>query len=84
MRVVARVSAVFDRLPIRTRLAGVSALLTFTILCGFALVVGSLTVHRIRTNFDREVAVSGDNLAGLLNLLGRPSGPDTVTLAFVH
>jgi two-component system, OmpR family, sensor kinase len=59
---------VFDRLPIRTRLAGVSALLTFTILCGFALVVGSLTVHRIRTNFDREVAVSGDNLAGLLQV----------------
>jgi two-component system OmpR family sensor kinase len=56
----------FDRLPIRTRLAGVSALLTFTILCAFALAVGSLTVHRIRTNFNREVAVSADNLAGLL------------------
>jgi signal transduction histidine kinase len=65
-RGVARVSALFDGLPIRMRLAGVSALLTFTILCAFALVVGSLTVHRIRTNFDREVARSGDNLAGLL------------------
>jgi signal transduction histidine kinase len=42
--------------------------LTFTILCAFALVVGSLTVHRIRTNFDREVAVSADNLAGLLQV----------------
>ena len=63
-----RVSAAFDRLPIRTRLAGVSALLTFTILCAFAIVVGSLTVHRIRTNFDREVAVAGDNLAGLLQV----------------
>jgi two-component system OmpR family sensor kinase len=63
-----RISVAFDRLPIRTRLAGVSALLTFTILCGFALIVGSLTVHRIRTNFDREVAVSGDNLAGLLEV----------------
>jgi two-component system, OmpR family, sensor kinase len=50
------------------RLAGVSALLTFTILCGFALVVGSLTVHRIRTNFNREVAVSAGNLAGLLQV----------------
>jgi two-component system OmpR family sensor kinase len=49
------------------RLAGVSALLTFTILCAFALVVGSLTVHRIRTNFDREVAVASDNLARLLH-----------------
>jgi signal transduction histidine kinase len=64
----ARISARFDRLPIRTRLAGVSALLTFTILCGFALVVGSLTVHRIRTNFNREVAVSANNLAGLLQV----------------
>jgi two-component system, OmpR family, sensor kinase len=63
-----RVSARFDRLPIRLRLAGVSALLTFTILCAFALVVGSLTVHRIRTNFNREVAVSADNLAGLLQV----------------
>jgi two-component system, OmpR family, sensor kinase len=64
----ARASATFDRLPIRIRLAGVSALLTFTILCAFALVVGSLTVHRIRTNFNREVAVSADNLAGLLQV----------------
>jgi two-component system OmpR family sensor kinase len=62
------VSVAFDRLPIRTRLAAVSALLTFTILCGFALVVGSLTVHRIRSNFNREVAVSGDNLSALLRV----------------
>ncbi|HEY5260779.1 MAG TPA: HAMP domain-containing sensor histidine kinase [Solirubrobacteraceae bacterium] len=58
----------FDRQPIRVRLAGVSALLTFTILCAFALVVGSVTVHRIRSDFDREVAVSADNLAGLLQV----------------
>ncbi len=63
-----RISTAFDRLPIRTRLAGVSALLTFTILCAFAVVVGSLTVHRIRTNFDREVAVSADNFAALLQV----------------
>jgi two-component system, OmpR family, sensor kinase len=65
-RQAGRVSAQFDRLPIRWRLAVVSALLTFTILCAFALVVGSLTVHRIRANFNREVAISGDNIAGLL------------------
>lgn len=65
-RQVGRISVQFDRLPIRSRLAAVSALLTFTILCAFALVVGSLTVHRIRTNFNREVAVSGDNVASLL------------------
>jgi signal transduction histidine kinase len=66
-RLGARISVRFDRLPIRTRLAGVSALLTFTILCAFALVVGSLTVHRIRMNFNREVTANGDNLAGLLH-----------------
>ncbi len=52
---MARVSASFDRLPIRLRLAGVSALLTFVILCAFALAIGSLTVHRIRSDFNREV-----------------------------
>ncbi len=51
----ARVSAAFDRLPIRVRLAGVSALLTFVILCAFAIVIGSLTVHRIRSDFNRQV-----------------------------
>jgi two-component system, OmpR family, sensor kinase len=36
------------------------------ILCGFALVVGSLTVHRIRSDFNREVAAAASNLAGLV------------------
>jgi two-component system OmpR family sensor kinase len=63
-----RLSAAFDRLPIRTRLAGVSALLTFVILCAFALIVGSLTVHRIRSDFNNEVAASADDLAGLLQI----------------
>ncbi len=38
------------------------------ILCGFALVVGSLTVHRIRSDFNTEVAASADNLASLLQI----------------
>jgi signal transduction histidine kinase len=49
---------VLDGLPIRARIAGVSALLTFAILCAFAIGIGSLTVHRIRTDFDREVTDS--------------------------
>jgi two-component system, OmpR family, sensor kinase len=61
--ILGRISAAFDRLPIRTRLAGVSALLTFVILCAFALIVGSLTVHRIRSDFNREVAASAEDLA---------------------
>jgi two-component system OmpR family sensor kinase len=67
-RIGARLSAAFDRLPIRTRLAGVTALLTFVILCAFALVVGSLTVHRIRSDFNNEVAASADELTGLLGV----------------
>ncbi|HEY3829013.1 MAG TPA: HAMP domain-containing sensor histidine kinase [Solirubrobacteraceae bacterium] len=63
-----RLSAIFDRLPIRTRLAVVSALLTFVILCGFALVVGSLTVLRIHSDFNREVAVSASEFAGLMRI----------------
>jgi signal transduction histidine kinase len=42
-------------MPIRLRLAGVSALLTFVILCAFAVIIGGLTVHRIRADFNREV-----------------------------
>jgi two-component system OmpR family sensor kinase len=38
------------------------------ILCGFALVVGSLTVHRIRSDFNREVAAAAGDLAGLLRI----------------
>jgi signal transduction histidine kinase len=49
-----RIAGAFDQLPIRTRLAGVSALLTFVILFTFALVVGGLTINRIRTSFNNE------------------------------
>jgi two-component system OmpR family sensor kinase len=74
-RLVARASTLFDRLPIRTRLAVVSALLTFAILCVFALTIGSLTAHRIRADFNHEVSetakqlpndlrVTADQLAG--------------------
>ncbi len=68
-----RISATFDRLPIRTRLAGGSALLTFTILCAFALVVGSLTVHRIRSDFDRQVIQTGEQLATQLRVTVKAS-----------
>jgi two-component system, OmpR family, sensor kinase len=62
----ARLSASFDRLPIRLRLAGVSALLTFVILCAFAVAIGSLTVHRIRADFNRQVADTAKQLPSQL------------------
>jgi signal transduction histidine kinase len=83
-RVVERVSVAFDRLPIRTRLAGVSALLTFTILCAFALVVGSLTVHRIRSNFNREVSTDTANFASFMQVSVTGSEAEGFTLHVVN
>lgn len=51
------------RWPIRWRLAGGSALLTFVILCAFAIAVGTLTTQRIRDDFDRQVRDAADRLA---------------------
>jgi two-component system OmpR family sensor kinase len=50
-------------IPIRWRLALTSASLTFVILLGFALVVGQLTINRIRSDFDNQLAASVDDLS---------------------
>jgi signal transduction histidine kinase len=71
-RAVSRLSASFDRLPIRVRLAGVSALLTFVILCAFAVAVGSLTVHRIRADFNRQVIDTANQLPSQLRINESP------------
>ena len=52
----------FNRLPIRWRLAGGSALLTLTILLAFAIVVGTLTTQRIRRDFNVRVSQGADQL----------------------
>jgi two-component system OmpR family sensor kinase len=72
-RAVEHLNATFDRLPIRVRLAGVSALLTFVILCGFAITVGSLTVRRIRSDFNSQVAVTASELPSQLSIKVNPS-----------
>jgi two-component system, OmpR family, sensor kinase len=63
-----RISASFDRLPIRVRLASVSALLTFVILCAFALAIGSLTVQRIRGDFNHDVLETANQLPSQLRI----------------
>jgi two-component system, OmpR family, sensor kinase len=68
-----RLTATFDRLPIRVRLAGVSALLTFVILCGFGIAVGSLTVRRIRSDFNGQVAETASQLPTQLSIKVNPS-----------
>jgi two-component system OmpR family sensor kinase len=54
------------------RLAGVSALLTFVILCGFAVAVGSLTVRRIRSDFNSQVAATASQLPSQLSIKVNP------------
>jgi signal transduction histidine kinase len=55
-------SSALDRIPIRWRLAGGSALLTLVILCTFAVAVGALTTDRIHDDFDQEVAATTKDL----------------------
>ena len=81
-RAFSRASASFDRLPIRVRLAGVSALLTFVILCAFAVAMGSFTVHRIRADFNRQVTDTANQLPTQLNIKVAPaSARNAVTIS---
>src|SRR3954454_312778 len=56
----------YKRQPIRWRLAGGSAALTLVILCGFAVIVGTLTTRAIYKDFNRQVAASADKLESTL------------------
>ena len=56
-----------DSIPIRWRLALISASLTFVILLGFAIAVGQLTVNRIRSDFNNEVAAAVADLSDRLH-----------------
>jgi signal transduction histidine kinase len=62
------------------RLAGVSALLTFVILCVFAIAIGSLTVHRVRSDFNRQVADTANQLPSVLSIKVDPSNYQVVTI----
>jgi two-component system OmpR family sensor kinase len=61
-------SSAYRRLPIRWRLAGGSAVLTLVILCGFATIVGVLTVRRLHGDFDQQVSQAADELQRSLEL----------------
>ena len=50
------------RLPVRWRLALISASLTFVILALFALVVGVFTARQVHGSFDSELRLTADNL----------------------
>jgi len=66
---------------------GASSTLDLTTLKGPLMLTGNGTVSAVSTSFRGTASAAPearDNLAGLLNLLGRPSGPDTVALTFAH
>jgi two-component system, OmpR family, sensor kinase len=62
------------------RLAGVSALLTFVILCGFAVAIGWITVHRIRADFNRQVADTANQLPSQLKIRVDPYNRQRLTI----
>jgi two-component system OmpR family sensor kinase len=62
------------RIPIRWRLAGTSALLTLVILCAFSIAVGELTVRRIRSDFDNQIAAAISDLRDKTQLIKDDDG----------
>ena len=64
---------------------GASSTIELTTLKGPLLLNGQGTLSRTSTSFQGTASATPeqrDNLVGLLNLLGRPTGPGTVALAF--
>jgi two-component system, OmpR family, sensor kinase len=57
----------YKSVPIRWRLAGGSAVLTFVILASFAAIVGVLTTRQVQGQFDDEVRSAADQLQQALN-----------------
>jgi two-component system OmpR family sensor kinase len=57
----------YRSVPIRWRLAGGSAALTFVILAGFAAIVGTLTNRQVRSQFSSQQTAAIDRLANQLN-----------------
>ena len=63
------------RLPVRMKLAVVSAALTFAILLLFAVVVGTFTVRRLDSSFDSELRSATASLADRIRLRPEPTVP---------
>ncbi|HEX2104182.1 MAG TPA: HAMP domain-containing sensor histidine kinase [Solirubrobacteraceae bacterium] len=63
---------VLERIPIRWRLAVVSAALTFVILSAFAVVIGQVTASRVRSDFNNQLAAAVDDLSDRFNFRREP------------
>jgi two-component system, OmpR family, sensor kinase len=62
------------RLPVKVKLAVVSAALTFVILCLFAVVIGAVAEQRIRDNFDDDLRATASDLQNSLTPELNPDG----------
>jgi two-component system OmpR family sensor kinase len=62
-------SSGLNRIPIRWRLAVVSSVLTFVILCAFAVAVGQLTASRVRSDFNNGLAAAVDNISDQFSIV---------------
>jgi two-component system, OmpR family, sensor kinase len=68
------------RWPLRTRLAAVSAVLTFVILVAFALVVGRLATNQLTSDFRDELRTSANELAANAQVVMTFEGEQRVRL----
>jgi len=66
------VPEVLNRIPIRWRLALVSAALTFVILTAFAIVIGQVTASRVRSDFNNQLAAAVDDLSDRFSFHRQP------------
>jgi len=64
-----------ERWPVRWRLAGVSAALTFVILLLFAVVVGGLAKDRLESDFSEELELIATQLAASVDVNPVTGGP---------
>jgi signal transduction histidine kinase len=74
------------RLPVRIRIAIVSATLTAVILIGFAAVVGRLVTNRLHTDFENELRGQAATLANRISLnnAGQPVDPNLEEVALAN
>jgi two-component system, OmpR family, sensor kinase len=63
------------RLPVRFKLAVVTAALTFGILCLFAVVIGAVAEQRIRAGFEDDMRATVADLVNELDVQRGPNGP---------
>ena len=66
----------YRSVPVRWRLAGGSAALTFVILASFAVVVALFTSNEVRNQFNNDVRKVANQLANAELLQAKPSGCD--------